>query len=40
MRSQTQEKRLPFPTKPVEGEYVVADDESPNDCNLKLGMNE
>ncbi|XP_044061212.1 signal-transducing adaptor protein 1-like isoform X2 [Siniperca chuatsi] len=36
LRSQTKEEPLPPPTKPVEGEYVVPDDHSPDDHKLKL----
>lgn len=40
LRSQTKEELLPPPTKPVEGEYVVPDDDSSGDHKLKLGENE
>lgn len=40
LRSQKTQEFLPPPVEPEEGEYVVPDDDKPNDHNLKLGENE
>ncbi|XP_070693166.1 signal-transducing adaptor protein 1-like isoform X2 [Pempheris klunzingeri] len=37
LRSQTKEELLPPPAKPVEGEYLCPDDDSPHDLKIKLG---